>query len=222
VNHRFVFITAIVFAGLLTVLGGILRGQLSGRWGVAQDAMVANSVIESLPKEFAEWKLVEEGKMSDVVVQTLQCSQYALRTYRNSSGEQVTVAVLAGPPGPISVHTPEICYSSREFTIIQDRVSSSFKTPQGNHDFWQLELQSKDVDAMKMNVYYAWTDGKLWHSSQSPRIQYAGSPFLFKLQLASPYVNNDEDGNVTDPGSRFLGEFLPHWEAAIGGLAEQD
>ena len=61
-------------------------------------------------------------QMSTAVIEMLQCAGYISRVYVNQlTGENVRVALLLGPPGPIAVHTPEICFSAQDYRQEESR-----------------------------------------------------------------------------------------------------
>ena len=50
--------------------------------------------------------------------------------------------MIAGPAGPISVHTPEICYSSRAYSIQEPRVQTAVSDKNGRtHSFWSVSFR---------------------------------------------------------------------------------
>src|SRR4051812_35968739 len=106
----------ILLAGTLGV--SIVQGRITNRWGLRPDAEAAGDRLRPiLPAEVGNWRMRSDEKLADPMVAILQCNAYVLRVYEHQqTGDVVRLAVLLGPPGPISVHTPEVCYSSREFT----------------------------------------------------------------------------------------------------------
>ena len=125
------------------------------------------------------------------------------------TGESVKVAVILGPPGPTAVHTPEICYSSREYTIEETRQAENFTAADGNSDsLWKLSLRAHDLQAHRLRVYYGWTTDGRWQADDNPRFSFAGEPFLAKIQIAGRISQTDESSS-SDPCLRFLKEFTP-------------
>jgi hypothetical protein len=151
--------------------------------------------------------------MSDFALATLMCAGYINRTYvEQSTGDSVSVAIIVGPPGPTAVHTPEICYSSRDYAIKESRQAARVSDRSGvDHGFWKTILRSTDPTAEQLCVFYAWTADGRWIASESPRFEFAGNPLLFKLQMAAPLP----PGRVkeSNPGQRFLMDLLnADWE----------
>jgi hypothetical protein len=140
----------------------------------------------------------------------LQCPAYITRVYEHQqTGDVVNVAVLLGPPGPISVHTPEVCYSSREFTPDGDRRRTPVTDQAGmEHTLWQLPLKTNDFDASSLRVFYGWTTGSKWGAPEYPRYLFGSLPHLYKLQVAVTDHPASKAINF-DAGKDFLECFLP-------------
>ncbi len=200
----------------LTVISGLVQGKLTNRWGVPQDMQAAAERFKRIPTEFGEWQLQKEEKMSDLIVETLQCSGYINGSYVNrSTGEVVSAFVILGPPGPISVHTPEICYSSKNYAITESRSRVKVGNPNTSRDeLWAMTLRSHDVSADLLRVYYGWANAGQWTAPESPRFTYGGDSLLFKIQLAS-YLPPDTNLKQDDTCRRFLQAFLPVLNEAL-------
>jgi hypothetical protein len=142
-------------------------------------------------------------------VAILQCPAYVVRVYEHEqTGDVVNVALLMGPPGPISVHTPEVCYSSREYTPDGERRRISITAADDKvHSLWQLSLNSNNLDASSLRVFYGWSTGTTWEAVERPRFCFGGLPHLYKLQVAV----TDHPASVAigfDAGQDFLSSFL--------------
>ena len=57
-----------------------------------------------------------------------------------------------------------------------------------------------------MAVWYAWSTGESWQSSESPRHEFAGVPVLYKIQLSG--ITQTNGGQENDPCEKFLNDFL--------------
>ena len=206
--QKFPYITVAIVA-CVTIVAGILHGNMTDRWGISDDGKKAGELIEQLPEKFGNWELQEEGReMSGEARKQLRCHGYAYGTYVNpKTGKSASIAFLLGPPGPIAVHTPEICFSSRDFKATGKRKPITIETNGGEKSrFWSLGFKSTRIDASDIQVVYAWNGGKGWTASKSPRWEYSGSPYLYKLQIVCP-ANDPTSGQ--NPCEQFLKEFLP-------------
>ncbi len=193
----------------ITLLSGYVHGRLSNRWGPPADMLAAAKRFEKLPKQFGQWRMNSSSKMTEHVVTMLECAGYINGSFINDhTGEQVNAFIILGPPGPVSVHTPEVCYSSRHYDIEGKRARVKIGEGKGLDEFWALTLKSTDVNKDMLRVYYAWSDSEHWNAPESPRFTYGGSGMLFKIQLAA-YLPPETDIATADTCRRFLEAWLP-------------
>jgi hypothetical protein len=210
----------LVGAGIaVTVSTGIVYGRLTQRWGPGPDLAAAAHHLNVFPTEFGDWQLLNEDTMDEPTRQILDCAGYVNRQYVNRrSGETISVAIIVGPSGPTSVHTPEICYSSRAYSIVTPRKQAVFTDRRGrSHAFWALRFLSNNVSAEQLSVYYGWTSDGTWRAPESARFEFAGRPLLYKLQIASlsPPTEAGQKNENQDACAKFLTALLDSgWDFA--------
>src|SRR5690349_5077895 len=86
-----------------SLLVGVVHGRLTNRWGMQPDMKEAARRLDSLPEQLEGWECTSH-KLDNRVSAMLQCQGYVNRVYRNTkTDETVSVVVLLGPAGPISV-----------------------------------------------------------------------------------------------------------------------
>jgi hypothetical protein len=196
---------------IVTLTAGWLHGSLSNRWGPRPDAKVAADLFRrELAPEVGNWRMRKESVFEPEVLRILQCPAYISRVYEHQqTGDVVTVMVIVGPPGPVSVHTPEVCYPSQDYTLGGKRRLVPIKDTQGtNHAFWEVALKGNSLVGEELHVMYGWSRGDIWEAHQHPRFGYGGLTHLYKLQLAVP-ANQQPKGTDFDPSQDFLVNFLP-------------
>ena len=200
---------ALAVAVLITLTGGILYGNYSQRWNSSAEMRSAAIHLGSFPREVGSWKAVEDSPIEESALQMLECEGHLNRRYVNGeTGKSLQLAIMLGPPGPIAVHTPEICYSSRAYEQTDERAEAVLEASSGKrHSFWKVDFTTRNAMADDLRVYYAWSTGAKWQASDSPRFEFAGAPLLYKLQLAS-YVSPHAGDEGPDPGQQFLLELL--------------
>ena len=192
----------------MTVMSGILSGMASQRWGASQAAQPLAEQLQTLPADVGDWSLQEEAPLSETVQNILQCQGHLNRVYQNNrTGRQVSVAVILGPSGPVAVHKPSICYSSRNFIITDQESPIDIDTEVGKQSLWFTEFQSKGLEKETLQTYHAWSfDGK-WEATQEPRLAYMWRPYLFKIQVAAVAPPGESADEKT--GIEFLKDFIP-------------
>jgi hypothetical protein len=204
---RFVLLLSLGLA--MTVATGLVYGHLSQRWGPAPDLVAAGKHVETLPAQIADWQLVREEPMQANVIAVLSCAGYVNRQYVNrSTGDTIHIAITVGPSGPISVHTPEICYSSRAYSVQEPRQLVILPDKDGGqHSYWRVSFRSNNSFGDQLRVYYAWASQKTWKAAKSPRFEFAGRPILHKLQISS-LVTPERAAEADDPCKAFLADML--------------
>jgi len=212
-------ITAIIGVALalgLTLASGAVQRKMNGEWSSANAMVELADRLNSLPESFGPWELTDKKELGDYAEQTLKCEGYINHTYVHRDTRQlVNVAVILGPPGPVSVHIPEICYSSRDFTQIEDRTAIDVEDSNDSASrLWSLKFQANDVDARQLNVYYGWTTDGRWQAAANPRFEFAGQPYLLKLQMAAELTGEEASGDICQA---FLSEFLPVLRQTVFG-----
>jgi hypothetical protein len=202
----------LVLAGVgvgITLVTGVVNGRLTNRWGPTPDMKAAASNLEIMPQQIGDWQLLSEEPIAPAIVEVLMCAGHVNRRYVNrQTGKIVDVAIIVGPSGPTSVHTPEICYSSRARTMSGPRIRETLTDQDGKaHSFWKLSFNSNSLPADQLRVYYAWTADAKWTAAESPRFEFAGKPLLYKLQIATQVSTLDAE-TTQDPCQQFLTALL--------------
>ena len=184
-------------------------GYWTQRWGPSVDLQAAGDWVAAMPREVGEWRLVADRPMPEEILKTLECAGHVHRTYvHQGTGVEVNVALIVGPPGPTSVHTPEICYSSRAHEIAEPRKVWWFKPAGGlAHSFWSLTFRSRNAGSEALRVYYAWSRGDEWVASASPRFEFGGAPQLYKIQVSTQFDPTGQDES-SDPCRSFVDALL--------------
>lgn len=176
--------------------------------GISNQQLAEN--LCEFPKQLGDWECVSEEPLAPVVERILRCYGYINRVYWNSkTGHRVSLAILYGPRGPMAVHTPEICYSSRG-RIPNGKPKEVL--PGGDikgHSFWRLDFKNPSSKSSDMEVWYAWSDGNEWIASDYPRFWTTQS--LFKIQLSGPCGVSDE----VSACENFLPQAVPALKACL-------
>ncbi len=193
-----------------TVVAGIVHSQMTNSWKLSPVSRVAGERLAGvLPKDFGNWRFDHQNEFPPEVLNILEQPVYVSRVYQHvQTGDTVTVAVIVGNTGPVAVHTPEICYSSRDYTVAGDRTKQAIVAADGRqHQLWRLELEANQADALPLTVLYGWTTGTQWEATERPRYAFGGLSHLYKLQVAAILPERRGDPEF-DPVQEFLAGFL--------------
>lgn len=200
-------ILQIAILAAFTFAVGIVHGHISKRWGFRADIAAGAKRLARVPERLGDWRLVSDTQLKADDVKMLQCAGHLNRVYKNErNGQEIRVVVLLGPPGPTSVHRPEICYAARNFQIISERQKWTLTLEDGTaHEFWDLRLKStEELNGENLRSLYAWTNDRQWTASEDPRFEFGGRDYLYKIQLAGPEPASDNADACKD----FLMEFV--------------
>jgi len=206
-------IFGVALIAALTIASGAIQGRISNRWGTPPDLLAAGKLLQEVPAQFGNWQLDSSDELSKNAAAMLECAGYIVRQYRNEqSGQTIDVAVLVGPSGPISVHTPEVCFPSRDSQPQGERRRVAIPTAEGRTDeFWALTFKAADLAATRRRVYYGWSTGSQWTAAEDPRFGFADRPYLYKIQLSGSLLPGMDEpvDEASDPCREFLKEFVP-------------
>jgi hypothetical protein len=204
--------TALI-ASVLVIACGVVHGYWSDRWQPPVETAAAAARMDALPMEIGEWigsPLDVKNPLNGGVAGTLQ------RRYENHrTGDVAVVFLVCGRSGPVSIHTPDVCYAADGFT-----VGTKSKTPVGDNEatFFSADaVKSKAAVETKLRILWGWNDGKGWSAPDDARLNYVAyrhSPVLYKL-----YVQRDLSGPAQasreEPCQSLLKVLLPELDRTL-------
>jgi Protein of unknown function (DUF3485) len=212
---------AVLVACLATAVSGLVEGRYSNRWGLQPDLVSAGEKLARVPEKIGDWDMKSSEPFDNEVVDMLQCAGHFSRVYVNAvTGESVRVALLVGPPGPTAVHTPEICYSSRGQTAVEQPkpVATRPKTD-ADEALWRIVFRANDLEQSRFSVVYGWAGPEgHWRADANARYAHAGEPMLYKIQVAGPLTELPGQES-SDLCQDFLKDFLPAVDATLFQIA---
>ncbi len=191
---------------LIVLAAGAVHGMWTGRWTRSHALEERSAALVRVPNSFGEWQ-GEDQKLDERTIEAAGIAGYLMRTYRNPRGEQVQVLIVCGRPGPISVHTPEICYAGAGYVQTSEAVRTPAEATSSGRpcDFWSLNFQKPGPTGPdRLRIYYAWGTGSNWIAADSPRIEFAGTPALYKMYLVRPAPTAGRDATLDSFAQAFL------------------
>ena len=196
--------------GLAILLGtGVVHGLWSGRWGESPSVEAAAARLDQVPLTIGDW----EGVDREVSVEDYRRFDFAgmeTREYVNRrTGDRVTLSLVTGPPGPICVHTPEICYPGAGYEVVSEREPRSLDLgSDGSARFWDLRVGKSGPDGTDaLSIYYAWSADGTWQApGGEPRLIYGGEPYLYKMYVIQGVESADAPATANE---EFLRDLIP-------------
>ncbi len=178
---------AVVFGIIATLIPAWYHGTRTFRWGEDETASILAGRLKGLPGNIGSWQMVDEGELRLEEIRQLQPVGYLVRRY--SFGEMnANVFVIVGPTGPIAAHTPDICFDSRNYEMLDDRSKFKIGTSAlDESECWVRRFESRAVQKQAIKTWYTWMVDKSWQASTNPRVSFSDSPYLIKVQVAVLY-----------------------------------
>src|SRR5262245_60853695 len=104
-------------AAIVLVANGVMQGYLTNRWHRSADLEMSISRLSNVPETIGDWRSTSET-LEEAVLSRACIDGYVYRNYENQiNGKKVTVLLMCGRSGPLSVHTPDICYRGAGFHL---------------------------------------------------------------------------------------------------------
>ncbi|MBY0528427.1 MAG: EpsI family protein [Gemmataceae bacterium] len=194
------------------ILCGTVHGLWTDRWDSSDEPAVFAARLPTVPLSAGDWEGQEaDSKNPKVpgVIGTLHRRYVHRRT-----GKEATVYIVCGRPGPVSIHTPEVCYSASgyevlaqtNYTLPLESAPAQFRTAQFR------KKQSSDVTCLR--IFWAWSGDGSWSAPAEPRFAFARHPALFKLYVIREMASDDESLD-DDPCLDLLRNLVPALQQSL-------
>ena len=204
--------TLIVLSVIL--LCGVIDGLWMHRWTAAHELNAASARLTKVPMTLGDW----EGSAQELNPRELaiaEASGYLRRRYVNRrTGSTVTLLILCGHAGPLSVHLPDTCYSGAGFEETGERSKYREAGPPPA-EFWVYRFQKRDAAVPEqLRLFCSWAAAGGWRAADAPRAEFAHLPFLYKMYILRPLSRADEP--LTDDSAvDFIHVLLPELEKSL-------
>ena len=138
------------------------------------------------------------------------------RIYTNpTKGLTVSVLLLSGLPGNISVHTPDICYPGAGYTLGEsEKFVQRYGDPERTAEFQTAIASRTGTRPSSLRLYWSWRSSNGWSAPGNARWAFAAEPMLSKL-----YIVRETGGIAVDPKAdpcaQFMTLLLPELDRAM-------
>lgn len=187
----------LITAALLLFVGsGIVHGERTGRWRLSMDREELIALLSKVSLQIGPWR----GKSFNVEVGQFEragADAFVVRRYAHESDKiQISMMLICGRTGPISVHTPDVCYGGAGYEMFGEPVrheldlDSSGKRAQ----LWVATFRKQDLSgSVYLRVYWSWsTPNQNWTAPDNPRSAFAHSTALAKLYITRELLAPNE------------------------------
>jgi hypothetical protein len=202
---------ALLVALTAVLFSGVLHGMWTERWHTSAVRRDAAERLGRLPQRIGEWE-GQDQEMDRREFEVAMIDGYVMRRYlRPRDGSAVSLLLVSGRHGPVSVHSPEVCYAGAGY--VQAAASVLEDVPAGNGRQTQQFLKAKFVkenatETDALWIRWGWSAGGDWQAPKNPRLTFARSGVLYKLYVIGGSQVASEKEQL-DPGLEFLGVLLP-------------
>jgi exosortase len=208
-------ILGLLLALALVLLQGLVHGWWTDRWTVSEEPGVSAARLADVPLTVGEWD--GEALALDPHHQAIgEIRGYLLRRYVHRSRKTVlSVLLVCGRPGPISVHTPDVCYRGSGFAPDAPPERRTVETDAPPAEFWTATFRQRDaVPPTRLCIFWAWNDKAGWRAVDYPRLTFARAPALYKLYVVRETAAADANDDAL-PVVDFLQALLPALDKAL-------
>src|SRR5262249_30519745 len=127
--------------GLGLLLGSeLVHGHLTNRWQSSNEpaASCARLPSQDEPLTIGAWKGHPGAPLPDQELLIGQIAGYFQQAFTHPKGYTVNVLIVCGRPGPIAVHSPEICLGGEGYIPVGAKKRQSFTLPAMDKpvEFW--------------------------------------------------------------------------------------
>jgi Protein of unknown function (DUF3485) len=182
-NRRGLTVANLVAFALL-VGSGLVHGRLTDRWGTSTAMAQAVARLDRVPRSFGDWE-GQDVAMDRRQIERAQIQGHLSRKYRNArDGREISVLLVCGRPGPISVHTPDVCYAGAGYEAGAPPSPGTLATE--DHRAAVLRACFTKVDALvpeTLDIFWSWNARGVWEAPANPRIGFASYQALFKVYV---------------------------------------
>lgn len=175
----------VVVAAAVIIGSGLAHGLWTDRWATSEGPQRAAAKLDSISLFFADW----DGEAMVIDPRHLEIGEIAgylgRRYVHRGTGTQVSVLMVCGRPGPITVHTPDICYDGAGYVIRNEgKQTVEWGEPKQSAVFHSAVLTKPDPTSPdQLQIYWAWNATGNWETPQLPRMAFARNPALYKLYV---------------------------------------
>jgi hypothetical protein len=201
------------YGATLTAIAVLLVSGLACSFlaGNTDQLDAAAARVAQVPRDIGDWhgqdKTVDESLFDNAGAKAHWTRLYVHQPTR----ESVLVILMCGRAGRMAVHTPEVCYRGAGFELPGDATTYELKGAPGEESarFFTAQFTKKVGTPIKLRLHWAWNARGQWEAAASPRWQFRGAPFLYKLYVSRTLNEPTKGKEALDPATDFLREFVP-------------
>ncbi len=203
-------------AVVVLLFSGLVHGVWTDRWAAAPDLNEAVARMDALPLQLGDWEgeaLPGKGRPNGGLAGAL-----ARRYVHRASGRAVTVFLGCGRPGPVSIHTPDVCYAASGFEVDTPKefLLPNDSAARGAIFYTSRLVKTKAADKTELRIFWSWNAGGKWQVAENPRFAFVREQVLYKLYLLREAGTGANPGPAdAEPCLELMNVLLPALDRAL-------
>ena len=197
---------ALMFTTGLAILvsSGIVHRSWTNNWSDAGELKAAADKLDGIAMSLGDWEgtpsvMDERAQAQAGIKKYVQCAYKNRRTNR-----VITVLLVCGRPGPIAVHTPEICYAASGYRPMTETVHQELDYGAGEPaQFWTAKFRKDGATSDFLRIFWTWCAQDKWEAPENPRLAFAPHKALYKLYVIR-HLPKDEESPDDDECQKFI------------------
>ncbi len=190
---------------------GVVHGVWTDRWRLSAEPAQSAARLQQVALSLGDW---EGTAVPGPQGKDLAGSLYHRYTNRKT-GRTVTLFMVCDRPGPVSIHTPDVCYEAVGYEVSKPTPFAPKLPGVDAGSFWTARFHKKrgSDGTGDLRIFWSWNAGTGWQAADDARTKFASYPALFKLYLIHE-INGDES-LTDDPAVDLLKHLLPELQRAL-------
>lgn len=203
-----------VGAAVLLLASGFFRGAQANRLADSTGAEALSPFpLRDIPRTIDTWQVVEgsETMLDPQTTRITGSTDHVVRTYRDEmTGVTLSVLILYGPAGPVTPHTPQVCYPASGFAPVGDTVDRNIEFGSGEVAAFRSSVFAKSGgrSVIFQTVYHSYELDGAWSPTIENRNLRRRNPGVFKVQIQRRSFEQEIRGE-NEPIEAFVAKLLP-------------
>jgi hypothetical protein len=197
----------VIAAVVVLLFSGLVHGLWTDRWSDRAELQAAAARLKRLPTKLDDWEGEDmPSRGSGGLTGTL-----SRRYVHRPTGRAVTVFLGCGKAGPVSIHTPDVCYTASGFKeVAKQRYTLPVSSASPGSAFMTALYRRDRADSQsQLRIFWSWTSGGgRWEVAENPRIAFVNRPLLYKVYVLRE-TGAAPDSVETDPCVELMNRLLP-------------
>jgi hypothetical protein len=214
-------VTRILFllaACSLLLISGLVHGLWTDRWVVSRAVEDGVARLENLPLSVGDWRgAVREAPQEEEIKGTVYADYRAYQFVNRRKGQVVNVLLVCGRPGPVAVHTPDVCLLGAGYQMTTG--PEPFTLANGGQQEAALRTatfrKEGAIAGGELRIFWTWNATGSWQAPENPRWSFARAKTLYKLYVIREARAKEAGRAEQDSAVDFLKSYLMELNRAL-------